>query len=306
MKSELTQDDSSRQPAHEIRQITWAGMVINVLLSVLKFIVGTIGSSQAVVADAVHSLSDLTTDVAILFGVRYWATPPDDEHPYGHWRIETMVTLSIAIVLALVAVGIGYRALTTIRDEHIEPPGVIALIGSLSAIVAKEILYRWTVAVGKRVKSSALLANAWHHRSDVLSSIPVVIVVIVAKFSPRYVFVDHVGALIVSLFILRVSWGIVKAPLAELADAGVSSDVRVQIRALVLSSDDVISIHGIRTRKVGSGIHVDLHIMVDGNKSVRRGHDISEAVKQRLLDKGPHVVDVIVHLEPYGKGGDEE
>jgi cation diffusion facilitator family transporter len=284
----------------DIRRITWIGLVSNVFIAVLKFVVGIIGASQAVVADAVHSLSDMTTDIGVLLGVRYWSTPADEDHPYGHGRIETMVTTALGVALAGVALAIGYNAIATVREAHIRQPGWIALIGAIASIVVKEILYRWTLAVGKDAKSTAVMANAWHHRSDALSSIPAALAVIVALINSDWSFVDHIGALIVSLIILHASWRIIKPALGELADRGEPEHIRRRIEALVMALEGVEAVHAVRTRRVGPGIHVDLHITVDGDMSVYKGHDISETVKKQLLDNGPDVIDVVVHLEPCG------
>ena len=294
-------DAGPKQAVHnidDVRRITWIGLVGNVFISVLKFVVGIIGASQAVVADAVHSLSDMTTDIGVLLGVRYWSTPADEDHPYGHGRIETMVTTALGITLAGVALAIGYNAIATVREAHIRQPGWIAFIGATTSIVVKEILYRWTLAVGKRAKSTAVMANAWHHRSDALSSIPAALAVVVALINPVWSFIDHIGALIVSLIILHASWRIIKPALGELADRGEPKHIRSQIEALVKALEGVEAVHAIRTRRVGPGIHVDLHITVEGDMSVYRGHDISEKVKKQLLDNGPDVMDVVVHLEP--------
>jgi cation diffusion facilitator family transporter len=291
--------DRNAQNATEVRRVTWIGLAVNVFLSALKFIVGFLGSSQAVVADAVHSLSDMGTDFAVLLGVKFWSAPADESHPYGHRRIETIVTGAIGIALALAALGIGYNSLATIRDVHLKQPGWIAIAGSLLAIILKETLYRWTVTVGKRTKSSAVVANAWHHRSDALSSVPVVIAVTVAVINPKLAFIDHIGALVVSIFILKVSWDIIYPSLSELADLGAPQKSREKIRSIAMGINGVKSVHGIRTRRLGSGLHVDLHILVDGEMTVSMGHDISAAVKSALIEKGPNILDAVVHLEPY-------
>jgi cation diffusion facilitator family transporter len=285
----------------EVRKVTLIGIVINIMLSGIKFVAGIIGSSRAVLADAVHSLSDMTTDMAILFGIHYWTAPADENHPYGHWRIETMVTAFIGILLAVVAIGIGYGALVNIRQEHLKQPRWIAFIGAFISIVVKEFLYQWTIAIGRKVKSSAVIANAWHHRSDALSSIPALLSVMIAIISPKWSFIDQFGAIVVSLFILHASWKIIKPALEELAETGVSADRREQIRTLAQTTKGVISVHAVRTRRIGGSIYIDLHIMVDGAMSVHQGHSISKVVKQRLLEKGPEIADVVVHLEPYQK-----
>jgi cation diffusion facilitator family transporter len=287
------------QNAAQIRRVTWIGLVVNVFLSILKFIVGYLGSSQAVIADAVHSLSDMGTDFAVLFGLRYWSAPADESHQYGHGRIETIVTSAIGITLVLAALGIGYNSLATIRGVHLTQPGWIAIAGSLMAILLKEALYRWTVAVGRRTKSSAVIANAWHHRSDALSSVPVLIAVAVAAITPKLAFIDHVGAIVVSIFILKVCWDILSPSVSELADRGASQKSREKIRSIAMDVDGVKSVHAIRTRRLGSGLHLDLHILVDGEMTVQMGHEISGAVKSALIEKGPEVLDVVVHLEPY-------
>jgi cation diffusion facilitator family transporter len=286
------------EDAREVRRITWIGLVGNILITALKLVVGIVGSSQAVVADAVHSLSDMTTDIAILVGVRFWSPPADECHPYGHRRIETIVTVGIGVALAVVALGIAYRGIATVRDEHIEQPGRIALIGAIISIVVKEVLYRWTIAVGRRIKSSALRANAWHHRSDALSSIPAALAVAVAIINPRLSFMDHIGAMVVALFILHASWKIIKPALAELTDSSAPADVAGHICRVASGTKDVRDVHALRTRRMGPGIFVDLHITVDGSMSVLQGHDVSEAVKHRIQEQVPNIFDVVVHLEP--------
>jgi cation diffusion facilitator family transporter len=283
----------------QIKRVTWTGLISNFGLAVMKFLVGWLGSSQAVIADAVHSVSDMSTDLVILFGVKFWSAPPDADHPYGHRRLEAIITTSIGLSLAAVAVALGYHALATTRDPDIQQTGWIAIIGPFLSIIIKEILYQWTVKVGKLVKSSAVIANAWHHRSDAFSSIPALMAVIAASFDPKLAFLDHIGALIISLFILKVAWNILVPALSELADHGASEKDREIIHQIAGNVSGVKEAHAIRTRKFGSHIHVDLHIMVDPEMSVRMGHHISEEVKIALMEKGPEIRDVVVHLEPY-------
>ncbi|MBN1269283.1 MAG: cation transporter [Kiritimatiellae bacterium] len=291
--------EAGTRNAAEIRRVTWIGLVINLFLAGFKFVVGTIGASQAVVADAVHSLSDMTTDLAVLFGLKFWTAPADEEHPYGHRRIETLVTTAIGLALAAVAVAIAYKALATMEQSHLKPPGWIASLGALVSIILKEGLYRWTVAVGRRARSSAVIANAWHHRSDAMSSVPVFVAVVLAALKPAWAFVDDVGAVLVALFILKVAWDITLPALHELADRGAPRDDLTSIRAIATGVEGVRSIHAIRTRKLGPGLHVDLHIQVDGDMTVWKGHSISGAVKSALIEKGPDVLDVVVHIEPF-------
>lgn len=291
--------DKDNSSVKQIKKITYYGIMTNLSMAALKLIVGYLGASQAVIADAIHSLSDMFTDFALIFGVKFWSAPPDQNHPYGHRRIEALVTVTIGLALVSVAVGLGYKAIATIRDVHITQVGWVAIWGPLLSIIFKEVLYRITVRVGVRVKSTAVIANAWHHRSDALSSIPALVAVAASAINPDWAFIDHIGALIISAFILKVSWDILSPSLSELTDRGASIREQKAIRKLASSVTGVKEVHAIRTRKFSSSLHVDLHILVEPEISVRSGHEISEKVKKVLIDQGPEVLDVVVHLEPY-------
>ncbi len=282
-----------------IRRVTLVGMVVNIVLSGLKFFLGVVGHSQALVADAAHSLSDLGTDLALLLGVRYWTAPADDDHAYGHHRIETLVSATIGLFLAAAAAGIGYRALTTIHEAVSETPGWGALAGAVVSIVLKELLYHWTLAAGRHTGSSALAANAWHHRSDALSSIPVALAVVVAIYFPGWSFVDQIAALLVTVFLLHAAWGILFVSFGELTDRGAPSEDRRQILELSRGIEGVLDVHALRTRLSGGGIQVDLHVQVQANLSVLEGHEIARVVKRRLMEDGPRVMDVVIHIEPF-------
>ncbi len=286
------------QDVDQIKRITWIGIFVNFILAGVKFIVGYLGSSQAVMADAVHSLSDMFTDFAVILGVKFWSAPPDEDHPYGHRKIEALITTVIGFALAFVAIGIGYNSVATIPEVHIHHTTWIAIIGPLLSILFKEILFRWTITIGTREKSSAVIANAWHHRSDALSSLPALIAVAVSAVNPDWAFVDHIGATIISIFILKVSWDIIYPSLLELTDGGASFKDCELIKKIAMDVNGVKDVHEIRTRKIGTNLYVDLHILVNPEISVRSGHDISEEVKNELIKKGPEVLDVVVHLEP--------
>lgn len=286
-------------PAREIHRVTLWGLVVNLALCCVKFLFGVLGSSQALVADAVHSLSDSVTDIAVLIGVRFWSAPPDESHPYGHGRIETLITFLIGIALGSVGIGLGYRAVASLHEHHTASPNWMAFVAACVSIAAKEWLYQWNVSVGRRVKSSALLANAWHHRSDALSSVPVAVAVLATRIWPGWGFLDQVATVIVAVLILYAAWEISFPAFRDLVDAGASRKERETILEIASTTKGVLSVHGLRTRHVGPGLHVDLHTLVDGNLSVRQGHDIAAAVKYRLLELGPDVVDVVVHTEPH-------
>lgn len=293
---------SRMKQAEEVKRATWISVSVNLSLSGLKLACGILGKSQVVVADAVHSLSDLVTDAAILIGVRYWSKPADECHPHGHQRIETIITVVIGLVLAGVATGILWNAAVTLHDGHKTTPGWIAFGAVLVSIICKELLYRWTISVGTRIKSMPLVANAWHQRSDALSSIPAAIAVAVAAISPEWSFVDHVGAVIVSLFIYQAAFKIVRPCLAVLCDSGAPKKDVLKIEGIARGIAGVLGVHKIRTRHVGSSnLSVDLHVQVNRHETVERGHEISGIVKTQLIKKGPSILDVVVHIEPYDK-----
>ena len=283
---------------NEIKKITIWGLIVNILISTIKLIIGLLGNSQAVVADAVHSFSDCSTDIVILFGIKYWSTPPDSKHPYGHQKIESFITISIGLILLLTACGIGYNAIITINKTHTEPIKLFAIVGPILSLIFKELLFRKTYLVGVKTNSSSVKANAWHHRTDALSSIPVLIAVIASLIDPKLSFLDNIGAIIVAAFILKLSIKIIFKNINELIDTGVSEKEINHISKIIKNNDGVLGFHKIRTRKLGSSIFIDLHLEVDGNLSVTKGHLISEEVKSALMKNNPKIIDVMVHLEP--------
>ena len=281
-----------------MRRVTAWGLVTNVLLSALKFAVGSLASSQALVADAVHSLSDTVTDVAVLVGVRYWTAPADAEHPHGHGRIELLVTVGIGVALAAAGLGLGYEAVSSWTESRDPPIGLPVLGAAVASMVAKELLYRWTVRVGRRVSSSALQANAWHHRTDALSSVPVALAAIATLLWPGADALDLVAAVVVGAFIVRAAWQIVWPAVQKLADAGADDRARERILAIAMETGGVLGAHKLRTRHIGTGLQVDLHLLVDPAITVREGHDIAHAVERQLLSAGPNVQNVLLHVEP--------
>ena len=279
--------------------VTLWGALGNVLLSIVKIAAGLVGRSHAVLADGVHSLSDLATDLAILIGSRFWSRPPDLSHPHGHRRIETIISFAIALALAGVAVGIGWSSIDALKTGTTEVPETIALYAALISIVVKEGLYRWTVSTAKRVMSPAMEANAWHHRSDAISSIPAAAAVAGAALSPKFVFLDAVGGIIVSLFILHASWKILLPVMRELSDEGAPEGMVEKIGAIVLAIEGVRGVHHIRTRYLGSRLAVDLHLLLDDNLPLVEAHDIGDRVSMELKKQEPVIIDVITHLEPH-------
>lgn len=282
----------------QVLRAGWVGLVCNLTLASFKAAAGVLGHSQAVLADAVHSLSDLATDIAVILGVRYWTRPADENHPHGHGRIETLVTVAIGLTLGAVAVGLGLRAIHGLRHGVAAPPSSIALAAALLSVVVKEALYRWTAAIGRRVRSSATVANAWHHRSDAMSSIPAAAAVGVALIDPEWAVVDRVGAIVVCLLILQAAWRILRPAVDQLVDAAAPAADRRRIEQLALEVEGVEAAHALRTRYIGAALAVDLHVEVNGAMSVADGHEIAKAVRSKLIDEGPDVADALVQIEP--------
>ena len=282
----------------QIQKITLIGLVANILLSVTKFFIGFLGNSQAVVADALHSLSDTSSDLVILFGVKYWTAPPDDSHPYGHQKIESFIAIIIGFILLFVAGAIGYNGLISLQEKTQPELNPIVIIGPLISIIIKEILFRITYKVGVETNSSSLKANAWHHRTDALSSIPVLIAVVASLIDPRLRFLDQIGAIIVSAFIIKVGLEILFTNINDLLDTGLSKEKISELEKTITTIQNVRGVHKLRTRKLANYIYIDLHLEVDGQLSVIQGHDISEEVKHSLIQNNSKIIDVMVHLEP--------
>lgn len=288
-----------------LRRVTVWGMVANLALAGAKLAAGVLGGSQAMVADAVHSVSDSATDVAVLVGERFWSQPADAGHPHGHGRIETVVTVCIGAALAVVGLGLAWNALAGLGGADRAVPGMIAFWAACLSMAVKELLYRWTMRVGREIRSAAVMANAWHHRSDALSSLPVAVAVLGARLAPSWWFLDNVAAVVVAVFVLGAAWRVAWPAMQHLLDAGASAEVRARLAASALAVEGVQGVHALRTRHIGPGLQVDLHILVDPDLSVRRGHDIACEV-ERSLRAHAEVVDALAHMEPWECGAEEQ
>ena len=286
------------EKVRQIRRVTFAGMAVNVAIAVAKAAGGVAFSSMALVADAVHSASDLVTDLAVVFGVRYWVAPADEEHPYGHGKIESLVTLFIAVALALVAWELSADAVRSLwRAEQRPQSSPFSFLIALGGIVLKEVIFEWTRAVARRVKSIALEANAWHHRSDALSSVPVAAAVALAWLFPNLWWLDAAGALVVGAFVLYVAWSLAKPALQELVDANVEAKA-AEVESVAATVPGVKGVHKVHARRYGGSFQADLHVQVDGSLSVAGGHDIGHSVKKAILGAGLDVDDAVIHVEP--------
>jgi cation diffusion facilitator family transporter len=294
-------DETMTSRISRIRRAGWVGLVVNLALTAGKLAAGLIGHSQAVIADAIHSLSDIVTDIALIFGVRYWSAPADERHPHGHRRFETLITVFIGLMVAAAAVGIAWDAVRSFGGPS-HPPSMIALAAALLSIGVKEALYRWTVKIGERTGSPALVANAWHHRTDALSSVPVAIAVSIAMIDHRLAAIDQIGAVVVAVFVLHTAFRIIRPALDELVDAGAPSAHRRELERLALDVEGVRAAHALRTRYIGSELAVDVHVEVDADLSVAEGFAIAREVRRDLMKRGPNVADVVVQIEPHEDG----
>ena len=294
------------QPTERTRKIyraTWIGMVVNIALSLLKLAAGILGRSGAMIADAVHSISDLATDVIVLIFARISSKPEDAGHNYGHGKYETLA--SILISLALIAVGGGILA-DSIRNirlvltgEIIGRPGAIALIAAAISIVAKEVLYRYTVRVGRQTDSPSVVANAWHHRSDALSSIGTLTGIGLAYFlGDKWRIADPLAALVVSVFIFKIAFDLIRTGLDELLERSLPEDVEEEILRVVAANPEVREPHNLRTRRIGASIAVEVHVRVDGAMSVCRSHELTEDIERRLRARFGEGTMIAIHVEP--------
>ncbi len=271
--------------------------MLDLVLGIVKIIVGLVSHSQALVADGVHSFSDLASDVLVIVAARHASQAPDQEHPYGHGRIQTAASVLLAGSLMVVALGIVWDSLT--RLQHISlnlQPGYWVLIVAIGSALLKEGIYRYTVRSARRIDSQLLEANAWHSRSDAFSSLVVIAGTVGAIGGIRWA--DPAAAIMVAGLITHVAWKIGREGFNELIDTGVSYDLAKEIETQILQVDGVREVHQLRTRKMGSEILADVHIHVSPKISVSEGHRIGEAVNERLEQKNPGLRDLVVHIDP--------
>lgn len=287
----------------EIYRITIWGSVVNVLLTVLKFAAGILGASAAMIADAVHSLSDLLTDFVVLLFVRISSRPADSDHPYGHGKYETLATSIVAIALLaaggiLLAEGIE-KIITALRGEPLEVPGRIALWAALISIVAKEIIYQCTMFVSRRVQSPALEANAWHHRTDALSSVATALGIGGALlFGGTWAILDPIAAVLVSIFILITAGKLLHEAIQELLEKRLPEKVEQQIRDIAAEDSDMTALHKLRTRRVGNIYSIEMHLRMRGDISLSEAHQHSVLLEQRLRKQFGQQTLITIHLEP--------
>ncbi len=280
----------------QIKSVTWLGIGCNIILSALKVGVGLLAGSLALVADGFHSLSDMATDFAVLLGVHFGSKRPDETHPYGHGRIETFAALFIAAVLISVGGATIYRAGIDISHAKKAEPGFIVLIVALISVVAKELLYRRTKKVAVQSYSSALYANAWHHRSDAFSSVVVMAGFVSLKFGFKYG--DQIAAIGVGLMIILAAAKVIGDAIHELTESAVDSDTVDRIKSIINSESSIHQWHKLRSRTVGREVFLDLHILVAPDLNISAAHQIAENLERAVVDQMERPVNITVHIEP--------
>jgi len=303
MNLDLPSDDpddpqhSPRERAAAARRSTWVSVGVNVVLSVTQVAVGVLSRSQGLVADGIHSLSDLVADFVVLFAGHHARKDADEDHPYGHQRFETAASLVLGALLVAVGVGMLWSAFRKLEEPNlVQQVHITALWVAGAALVAKELLFRYMLSVAKRVKSSLLVANAWHARSDAASSL-VVGIGIIGNLA-GYPILDPIAALIVGFMVARMGWGFGWDALHDLMDRAVDEQEVAAIRQTLVDTPGVCSVHDIRTRKMGDMVVVDAHIEVDAAISVEAGHDIAVQARQRVLQRH-RVLNLMTHVDPW-------
>ena len=293
----------SKDREHRIYFVTLMGSVVNVVLLVFKFMAGILGGAAAMIADAVHSLSDFLTDIVVVLFVKISSKPEDKDHDYGHGKYETLATSFIGVALLCVGLYIlysgSYRTWAAFNGAPIEQPGIVALLAALFSIMLKEWTYRFTVKVGKEVQSQAVIANAWHHRSDSLSSIGTAIGIGGAIFlGKEWAVLDPIAAVVVSIFIIRTAAMLVSGALDELLEKSLPDAEERQIAEIVQSEPEVSGMHHLCTRRIGSRIAIEMHLRMPGDISLNESHAHATNIERKLRSHFGERTHINIHVEP--------
>ena len=286
-----------------IYQVTWAGSFVNFLLVIFKFIAGILGHSAAMIADAVHSLSDFATDIVVLIFTRISNKPQDKNHDYGHGKYETLATAIIGIVLFAVGASIcwnGLQAIQTVwQGGRLPAPGMLAFAGAIISIVSKELIYRYTIHVGRKINSSAVIVNAWHHRSDAFSSIGTAIGIGGAiVLGESWSVLDPMAAVVVSFFIMKVAVQLLKPCVDELTEKSLPDEIEKEICLITENTPGVSAIHNLRTRRIGNHYAIEMHIRMDGHLTLYEAHAKASVIENKLKEKYGNETHVGIHVEP--------
>ncbi len=290
--------------AKKANKVTWIGFFTNLILTAIKLIAGIIGNSAAMIADAIHSLSDFTTDIVVLISFRIVRKPPDKDHNYGHGKFETLATTIIGTALLIVGLGILYSSgkniySTILLKNNLESPGVIALITAFLSMITKEILFRFTLKTGEEIKSSAVIANAWHHRSDAFSSIGTFIGIGGAiLLGDNWRILDPIAAIIVSIFIMKTAYDISIGSIRELLEESLDDSTNKNILEIIKNVDKVKTPHELKTRKIGNKIIIDIHINVEKNLNIVEAHGINDEIERQIKEIYGDNTIINIHTEP--------
>ena len=287
----------------EIFKVTWIGSIVNFLLLVFKFVAGIVGHSAAMVADAVHSLSDFVTDIIVIVFVRISGKPEDEGHDYGHGKYETLATAIIGLILFLVGIGILFNGaksvIASIGGETLAAPSMLALVAAGLSILLKELVYRYTIYESKRLNSQAMVANAWHHRSDAFSSIGTLVGIGGAIcLGERWRILDPLAAIVVSIFIMRVAVQLLKPCVDELLEHSLPAETENRILEIIRSFPEVSEPHHLRTRRIGNHLAIEVHIRMNGNTPLVEAHALASQIEQKLKDEYGVETHIGIHMEP--------
>ena len=279
-------------------KVSIISIIANVVLAAFKLVAGILAHSSAMVSDAIHSASDVFSTFVVMIGIKIASKEPDEEHPYGHERMECVAAIILATILCITGLGIGKNALSNITGNSGEMavPGVLALIAAIVSIIVKEAMFWYTRHYAKKIDSGALMADAWHHRSDALSSIGAFIGIIFARMG--YVMMDSIACLVICVFIVKAAYDIFKDAIDKMVDKSCSLEVEAEIRTIVMSVDGVKGIDSLSTRLFGNKMYVDIEIRADGEKTLNETHEIAEAVHDSIEAQFEKVKHIMVHVNP--------
>lgn len=298
--------NSSFQEEYRVkRRVTWVCAGLNLLLAGLKLVLGFLGQSQALIADGIHSLSDLATDAMVLVVIRFASDEADEEHPYGHARFETVATLMLGLLLLLVAAGIVLDAADRIANpELLSRPGFLALAGAAVSVAVKEWMFWYNLKAARQLGSDLLRANAWHHRSDAISSI--IVLIGIAGAMAGVPALDAVGAIGVSLLIGRIGWSLGWSGVRELVDTGATAEQLSELAEAIRGVEGVEAFHDLKTRRMGQALLVEVHVLVESQTTVSEGHMTAVRVRGELRNRFEYVSDVLVHIDPEDDAAGEQ
>ena len=290
----------------ELTKVTLIGSAGNLALLVFKFVAGIVGHSSAMMADAVHSLSDFITDLIVLVFVRIGAKPQDASHDYGHGKFETLATLFVSLALVGASIGIivsgSVKFACWLQGEDLEMPGALALWAALLSIVVKEILYRYTAARGKALESPAVVANAWHHRSDALSSVGAALGIGGAlALGGRWAVLDPLASIVVGAMLVKVAWDLLKSSTGELTDMSLPEETEREIEDIISSFPEVSEPHNLRTRRIGNRIAIEAHVRLDGEMPLSDAHGVVSEIERKIRERFGSSTLVTIHMEPLDR-----